>query len=340
MALELVKPPLRHEKLVTVGVPIYRRLHYLPHVLDIVAAQDYPHVELLVSDNGENGQLVHEAVRRHYAGPSRVRQNPTTVPMSIHFNQIVNEAAGEYFVLLADDDELSSNYVSELVSALERNRASAAMGIVELIDETGKLVSRSSKKIPETLSGPEFVRAMWKTSKYGYASFSTFLARTADLVQCGGYPDFWRGRGNDDALIVKLCMDNKVAFSTRCVYRKRFYESSFGFSLSTQDLARGMTDFLKFLDSDPVLLRFSKHHPAAWKEAKRILVEMIWKTYYMTWAEREKAGLSRTQWVRAGFALPFVPAYYKAVAHTLASSAWSTVRKVLSGRNAADLAGL
>lgn len=42
-------------KLVTIGIPIYRRLEYLPQVLKIVEEQDYPSIELLVSDNGMNG---------------------------------------------------------------------------------------------------------------------------------------------------------------------------------------------------------------------------------------------------------------------------------------------
>jgi glycosyltransferase involved in cell wall biosynthesis len=314
-------------KSVTIGIPIYRRLQHLRHVLDVVASQDYPNIQLLVSDNGQNGQQVHEAVRRYYARPNRVRQNPATVPMSLHFNQIINEAEGEYFVLLADDDEISSNYVSELVRALEHHRASVAMGVLETIDEAGTVVRRSKDSVPEVLSGQEFVRAMWDTCEYGYESFSTFLARTADLVKCGGFPDFWKGRGNDDALVVKLSLDNAVAFSTRCAYRKRFYASSYGFSIPTQDLARGMSDFLKFLDSDPVLRQFSQHHPDAWKEAKRILVRMIWKSYYFSWTDREETGLSRAQWVRAGFALPFVREYYTAVARTLASTAWAALKR-------------
>lgn len=43
-------------KLVTIGVPIYERLQHLPRVLEIAASQDYSNIELLVSDNGENGR--------------------------------------------------------------------------------------------------------------------------------------------------------------------------------------------------------------------------------------------------------------------------------------------
>ena len=241
-------------KLVTIGIPVYRRLDFLPHVLNVVNSQDYPDIELIVSDNGMNGSTVHDIVKKYYSRPSRFRQNSSTVGMSIHFNQIINEASGEYFVLLADDDEISSNYVSELVTLLERHtRASVAMSIQETIDETGVPLRRSSEKVPEMLTGPDFIRAAWGTHEYGYESFSTFVGRTANLVNCGGYPDFCKGTAHDDALIVKLCLDNFVVFSTRCTFRKRYSEASDGYAMEIKDLSKGLRDFLAFLDSDPMI---------------------------------------------------------------------------------------
>jgi len=314
-------------KTVTVGIPVYKRLEYLPQVLKIVASQNYPEIELLVSDNGVNGRRIHEIVRENYLRPHRIRQNASTVPMSIHFNQIIQDASGEYFLLLADDDEISSNYISELVRLFERHpRASVAMGVQETVDEGGVTVRTSSTALPEILSGPDFVRAAWGTHAYGYESFSTFLARTADLIACGGFPDFWKGRGNDDALVVKLCFDNFVVFSPRCVFRKRFYAESFGFSGSTADLARAMNDFLKFLESDPCILRFARTQPTQWNEARRYLVRMIWNNYHMIWADRSQTKLSALEWLQSGFALPFIPAYYRAVVHTLASAVWRRLK--------------
>jgi glycosyltransferase involved in cell wall biosynthesis len=305
-------------KLVTVGIPIYKRLEYLPSVLKIVGSQDYPNIELIVSDNGMNGPAVSEIVNRYYSRPSRFRQNPSTVGMSIHFNQIIKDASGEYFVLLADDDEISSNYVSELVNLLERHpQASLAMAVQETIDEAGTLVRRSSQQVPEILTGTEFVRAAWGTHEYKYESFSTFLARTSSLITCGGYPDFWKGSGNDDALIVKLCLDNFIALSARCVFRKRCYDDSYGFSQSTQDLAKGIKDFLQFLDRNPILRQFACGHPTEWRETKHLLVKMGWSTYYLRWADMYRQSLSPLQWVKAGFALPFIPEYYKAMLQTL-----------------------
>ncbi len=305
-------------KLVTVGIPIYKRLEYLPNVLKIVGSQDYPNIELIVSDNGVNGPAVSEIVHRYYSRASRFRQNPSTVGMSNHFNQIIQEASGDYFVLLADDDEISSNYVSELVNLLERHpQASVAMAVQETVDEAGTLVRRSSEQVPEILSGPDFIRAVWGPREFGYESLSTFLARTPRLAASGGFPDFWKGSGNDDALIVKLCLDNFIALSSRCVFRKRCYDTSYGYSQSTQDLARGIKDFLQFVDNDPIIRQFACDHPSEWRATKHLLVKMAWKTYYLRWADMYRQRLSPLEWAKAGFELPFIPEYYKAMIQTL-----------------------
>jgi len=308
-------------KLVTIGVPIYKRLEYLPNVLKIVGSQDYPDIELIVSDNGMNGPAVYEIVNKYYSRPSRFRQNPSTVSMSIHFNQIIHEACGEYFVLLADDDEISSNYVSELVNLLECHpQASVAMAMQETVDEAGAFIRRSSERVPEILAGPDFIRAVWGTHEYGYESLSTCLVRTANLVACGGFPDFWKGSASDDALIVKLCLDNFITLSSRCIFRKRCYDTSYGYSQTTQDLARGIKDFLRFLDTNPILRQFACVHPSQWRETKHLLIDMIWKTYYYRWTKLYRERVTYKEWMRAGFYMPFIPDYYRAVTQTLTRS--------------------
>lgn len=47
-------------RLVTIAIPVYRRLNYLPGVLSAVALQNYDEIELIVSDNGQNGTAVED----------------------------------------------------------------------------------------------------------------------------------------------------------------------------------------------------------------------------------------------------------------------------------------
>lgn len=327
-------------KLVTIGVPIYRRLNYLPHVLNIISLQDYPRIELIISDNGMNGTKIRDIVNAHYSGPYKFRQNPSSVSISAHFNQIVREASGEYFVLLADDDEISPNYVSELVRQLERYpQASVALAAQEILDEAGVVIRRSRGPLPDILSGADFVRAAWHTFEYRFECFATTLAKTELIRRCGGYPDFTRGSHNDNALLIKLCLNDYVVFSDKCAFRWRVYESSHGWSIDIRDLAAASREFLLFLDSDPAIQRFAVSYVPEWRELKHYLVTVTWETYFERWRSIYRERLPHLQWVKAAFALPFILAYYRKVISTLIKVSKRAVENRVRKLPRSDVAG-
>jgi glycosyltransferase involved in cell wall biosynthesis len=317
-------------KLVTIGIPIYKRLEYLPNILEIVAGQDYPNIELLVSDNGMNGPKVRQLIERQYSRMVKFRQNHSTVGMSKHFNQIVHAASGDYFLMLNDDDEISPNYVSELVSQLDRHpEASVAISRQEVLNEAGIRIRQSEAELPEIVSGADFIRDTWESHKYRFACFATFLAKTHEIKECGGYPDFRKGSHNDNALLIKLCLNNYVTFSSKCSFGWRRYEASHGWSLSIWDLSADTRQFLKFLKNDPIILAFSSVNRAEWKKLKSILVLMAWQTYFVRWNNIYRNRLTFWQWVAAAFVMPPIPAYYREVAFVLLSGS----KTALLGQN-------
>jgi glycosyltransferase involved in cell wall biosynthesis len=304
--------------LVTIGVPIYNRLEYLPNVLDVVSRQDYPDIELIVSDNGMNAAAVLEIVKRHYSRPFKYRQNVFTVPMCKHFNQIVHAASGKYFVLLQDDDEISPNYVSELVSRLERHpEASVAISKQEIVDESGAKIRESVAELPDTLSGTDFIWNIWAAHKYKLECFATFLAKTEAIKACGGYSDCKKGSHTDNALLIKLSLSSYVAFSPKCSFRWRAYDASHGWSINVWDLAADSRQFLRFLQNDPTISAFSVQCPEKWNELRRILIRSAWRTYLKRWNGIYRNRLSWPEWVAAAFAMPPIPEYYREVAFIL-----------------------
>jgi|CXWL01.1.fsa_nt_gi glycosyltransferase involved in cell wall biosynthesis len=302
-------------RLVTIAIPIYKRLEYLPGVLRAVELQNYPNIELIVSDNGQNGSKVTELIDRHFSRPYRFRQNAVTVNIPSHYHQILSEATGEYFIWLADDDLISPNFVSELADTLENHpEVSVAIARQEIIDTTGRVVRRSSEDVPVFLSGEEFIRS-W--TKYKYENYSTLLARTEDLKACGGFANFPRGTASDDAIMIKLCLKGSVAFNTRCAFQYRWHETSHGFSISLQQLADDLKNFLRFLDSDPIIRSYAAQNPTQWTELKATLVTMTWQTYHSRWDTLYRERLALVPWVKAAFALPYIPDYYRAVRSSL-----------------------
>ena len=305
-------------KLVTIAIPVYKRLHCLPQALKSVQVQDYADIELMVSDNGLNGVKVSDIVRQCYARPYVFRQNSVSVNIPTHYNQLLQAASGHYFVWMPDDDAMSSNYISELVRTLESNpRISVAIARQEVVDATGHVMRTSPSTVPALMTGEDLVR---KWTENGFESYTGILVRTADARRCGGYPDYPGGTHVDDALLVKLCLNHLVAFNHRCTYRLANDESSFGWSLKWQLLAEDTRRFLKFLNSDPMLLAYANEHREQWVELKECLAAMTWGTYLYRWATLYQRRLPLLQWVRAAFAMPFIPNYYRQVRSLLLSA--------------------
>jgi len=264
--------------------------------------------------------------------PYRFRRNPTTVSISTHFNQIVEEASGEYFVLLADDDEISPNYVSELVSLLECNpHASVAIAKQQIMDQAGNIIRESKGSLPVILSGPEFIRAAWYRYEYGFECFATTLARTEEIKYCGGYPDFVSGTHNDDALLIKLCLSRYVVLSDRCTFRWRVYESSHGWSISIDALAQASRQFLQFLLTDPRIQEFATANRSEWQQLEGYLIKMTWQTYLRRWKSIYRNRLSCLKWVQAAFAMPFIASYYRTLGYVVMMGGLRRIKGLLQG---------
>jgi glycosyltransferase involved in cell wall biosynthesis len=319
---------MANPKLVSVVLPIWKRLEYLPHVLKIIEAQDYPSIELVVSDNGENGTKVHDAVKAHYSRPFRFRQNAKTVSVGTHFNQILEVVSGEYFALICDDDEISSNYISALVQRLEEHpEASIAFARQEIMNEDGVVIRRSNEFPAQVLTGIEFIRGLWQTFAFGFEAIGTFVARTAKIRERGGYPDFAHGNGIDNALVIKLCLDSKVVLNPKCIWRWRVHESGYGWAVSPKGLADALIEYMRFLDNDPVINKLAAGRAAEWRKLKGALASNEWRTYFWRWRDIYKDRLSGFKWVKAAFAMPFIPSYYRNVASVFREEAKLKAKK-------------
>ena len=302
-------------KKVTIAIPVYKRLDYLIDALRSVAVQDYPNIELIVSDNGENGSKVKDLADTHYPRPYRFRQNPRTVPIPTHYNQLIEEATGHYFAFLDYDDMISPNYVSELVGILDSHpEVAVAMAREEMVDETGRFLRASSDQIPEFMTGPEFIRS-W--TAYGFESYSTVLGRTSYIKEDGGHPNIPGGTHTDDAILIKLCLRGSIAISQRCSLRWRISPVSFGWSLKCASLAEDTRRYLQFLDEDPAVLRYRKKDPSQWREIEPVLSRLGWHTYLERWEGMYRERAPFFQWVKGAFAMPYIPEYYRLVGSAL-----------------------
>jgi Glycosyl transferase family 2 len=104
---------------VSIGMPIYNAEQYLALALESLLAQDYPHFELIVSDNN-SADRSEEICRQFAARDSRIRyiRQPQNQGMPWNFARVVQEAKGEYFMWAAHDDLFHASYIRKCLETL------------------------------------------------------------------------------------------------------------------------------------------------------------------------------------------------------------------------------
>ncbi len=107
--------------LVSIGIPTYNRAKYLRSALDSVLAQDYPRIELIVSDNASTDATAEICRPLADSNDLVYVRRETNIGALANFRSVAGRAHGELFMWLGDDDELSENYVSSCVSVLRRD---------------------------------------------------------------------------------------------------------------------------------------------------------------------------------------------------------------------------
>ena len=239
---------------VTLAVATLNRPDYLQETLSSVMAQDYPNLDILVSDNGsrdETPALAQSLLKDERR--ARFRRNHTTAPQHAHFTQCLREARGEFFILLSDDDWISPNFVSALVSVATRYPdVTVVVPSNATIDECGEVIEEFAKPPNDVFDGFEFV-SNWLYCRPPrlFVNVVTVLLRTETISRFGGYQDLAGGRNVDNLLFLQCALSGRVGFSREALFRWRAYGGSYGAASTPHQVSECSRQFLQHLESDP-----------------------------------------------------------------------------------------
>ena len=133
------------------------------------------------------------------------------------------------FICCNDDDEISPNFVSELVYQLELHpEATLAYARLEIINKAGSDLRKIDRKPAQSiLSGPDFIRATWQRYEFKYYNLEGFLARTKDLGGMrrlpGIHPRLSHGQRRCDQTLPGTpgCIQREVRLSPSSPSRRR-----------------------------------------------------------------------------------------------------------------------
>jgi len=108
--------------LVTIGCAVYNGEATLARALLPLVEQDYPNIEILVSDDGSTDSS--PEIYREFAKRSpriRVIRHAKNIGITENFNFLVREARGKYFMWADQDDIRDRTFVSKTVPRLEKD---------------------------------------------------------------------------------------------------------------------------------------------------------------------------------------------------------------------------
>ena len=181
------------EPLVTIGIPTYDRPELLTRALVAVANQDYSNLEVLVADNatpGDGTSPVARSFREAIPGLRYIRHDENIGALK-NFLYLLSAAKGRYFMWLADDDEISANYVASLVALLESDpgASSAAGHWVLMRGERGGNVMPTSR-YQQSSALVRALRFIWRSDD----AFFYALHRTDILRQASFHGYWWPNR--------------------------------------------------------------------------------------------------------------------------------------------------
>jgi glycosyltransferase involved in cell wall biosynthesis len=170
--------------LVTIAIPTYNRADsYLPQALRCALSQTYPNLEIIVSDNCSTDDTKTLVTTVDDARVRYFRHEPN-IGANANFNFCVDQAKGQYLLLLHDDDMIDDDFVACCMRAAE---GCAEVGIirtgVRLIDEEGRVITEKPNRAGG-LDTTAFFRS-WlagKTALY----LCSILFHTKKLKEVGG----------------------------------------------------------------------------------------------------------------------------------------------------------
>lgn len=170
---------------VTIGIPTYNRADgYLKEALACAMSQTYENIEIIVSDNCSTDNTA-ELVKKFNDSRIRYFRQNQNITANDNFNFCLDQAKGDYFLLLHDDDRIDSDFVETCV---QHARGNKNIGIIRtgtrLIDANGVFL-KEKKNMVGGFSTLDFFIGWFENKTALYLCSTLFNTKT--LKQIGGF---------------------------------------------------------------------------------------------------------------------------------------------------------
>jgi glycosyltransferase involved in cell wall biosynthesis len=174
----------RSRPALTIVIPTLNRASLVARAVESALAQTAAGVDILVSDNGSTDET--PAVLSRYRDP-RLRhvRHERTMPAAAHGNFLIDQARGEYFLGLSDDDFIEPDFARRVLDLLGR-RPELAFVYTGCYVHYGEVGVRCVTG-PETERGADFISAFYAGKRE--VCWCACVTRLADLRAIGPIPE-------------------------------------------------------------------------------------------------------------------------------------------------------
>jgi glycosyltransferase involved in cell wall biosynthesis len=168
----------------TIAIPTLNRASLLGRAIESALAQTSPDIEILVSDNASTDDT--PRVLERFAGRGlRTFRQPTTINAARHGTFLMQQARGEFFLGLSDDDYLEPEFAAEVLALFDSHPELSFV-------YTGCYVHYEDTQVPAVVgppieSGPDFLMAHYNGLRE--VSWCACVTRVKDLLEIGPQPD-------------------------------------------------------------------------------------------------------------------------------------------------------
>lgn len=207
--------------LVSVGVPVRNGAATLRRALESVLAQDYPRLEIIISDNGSDDETY--AICREFSEKDarvRVLRQSRNIGAVGNFRAVLAEAQGDFFMWAAADDLWHPEFLPAMLEELLHHPdAIVAMCAVERVHNDGRLFDQVrfvGRDDPNSLTGMALLRRVFSPAKFNFFIYGLF--RKAPLrAAMQAFPDVL---GGDRQFIGLLALCGNFRYVDRILHTR------------------------------------------------------------------------------------------------------------------------
>lgn len=128
--------------LVTIGIANYNYARFLGDCIDSVLSQTYKNIEVIVVDDKstDDSRQIIDNYKTKFKQINTIYHDENKGTGAIAFQEIINSAKGDFFVLLSSDDYLvDKNVIKDFLEAFERNpKVDYIYGDLNVVDINGQ----------------------------------------------------------------------------------------------------------------------------------------------------------------------------------------------------------